>query len=49
MKNKHKHERNKSCTCSISGLEPDDDCPLHSGGEWPPRCVFCGRFMKWRK
>ena len=34
------------CTCSIVGLEPDEECPQHGGGIWPPRCAYCGRFVK---
>jgi hypothetical protein len=43
----HVCTRNVGCLCSISALEPNDDCPVHSGGEWPPRCQDCGRFMRW--
>lgn len=43
----HRCERNRTCTCSTQGLEPDDDCPIHGGGEWPPRCATCGRLMRW--
>jgi hypothetical protein len=43
----HTCKRNKSCTCEMWMYEPSDDCPIHMGGEWPPRCVICGRFMKW--
>jgi hypothetical protein len=45
---KHKCQEGRSCCCSITALEPDDDCPLH-GYPWPPRCEICGRFMKWLK
>ncbi len=34
-----------SCTCSVVGLEPDETCPVHGAGEWPPRCCRCGKFM----
>jgi hypothetical protein len=43
----HTCHRNRSCTCSIQGLEPDDDCPIHSDGEFPPRCCVCGRLLPW--
>jgi hypothetical protein len=45
----HRCERANTCCCSISALEPDDECPIHSGGEWPPRCATCGRLMPWPK
>lgn len=45
----HICQRPTGCSCSSQGLEPDKDCPVHSGGEWPPRCEICGRFMKWKK
>jgi len=32
------------CACSMEGLEPDENCPVH-GYPWPPRCE-CGRFVK---
>jgi hypothetical protein len=43
----HKCKRPHSCTCSSQALDPDEDCPVHQLGEWPPRCGVCGRFMKW--
>jgi hypothetical protein len=42
----HKCIESRSCTCSVIGIEPADDCPVHSSGGWPPRCEICGRFMK---
>lgn len=34
------------CQCSTWYLEPNEDCPIHgSGPPWPPRCMYCGRFM----
>jgi hypothetical protein len=45
---KHKCQEGRSCCCSITALEPDDDCPLH-GYPFPPRCEICGRYMKWPK
>jgi hypothetical protein len=36
------------CICSPHLYEPNEDCPIHMGGAWPPRCMICGRFMKWR-
>ncbi len=36
-----------TCCCSVLALEPDEDCPVHAQGPWPPRCEVCGRFMDW--
>jgi len=46
---KHKCKRPNTCQCSLTALEPNENCPIHGIGEWPPRCAICGRFMKWRK
>lgn len=35
------------CTCCTGALEPDDNCPKHGCGPWPPRCEECGRFLPW--
>ena len=35
------------CTCCTSALEPDDNCPKHGSGPWPPRCNVCGKFLSW--
>jgi hypothetical protein len=35
------------CICSSQALEPDENCPIHGYGIWPPRCMHCGKFMKW--
>lgn len=45
----HTCKRAHTCSCDIQGLEPDESCPVHGGGEWPPRCEICGRLMKWPK
>lgn len=42
----HTHKRLNTCCCSSQALEPHEDCPIHSCGEWPPRCEICGQFMK---
>ena len=39
------HE-SKTCCCSLQVLEPDEECPVHGWGEYPPRCEICGRFVK---
>jgi hypothetical protein len=36
----------KTCVCGITADEPDEKCPVHGAGEWPPRCCICERFMK---
>ena len=35
------------CLCDVMALEPNEDCPIHGHGEFPPRCMICGKFMKW--
>ncbi len=44
---KHVCQRSDTCSCSITDMEPNEECPVHAAGEWPPRCEKCGRFMKW--
>jgi hypothetical protein len=43
----HVCRESKTCTCYQLALEPDESCPQHGAGEWPPRCAICGHFMKW--
>lgn len=43
---KHICRESNVCVCSISALEPDEQCPVH-GAPWPPRCCVCGKWMKW--
>jgi hypothetical protein len=43
--NAHEHKRPHTCCCSITALEPREDCPIHGWGEWPARCEICGQFM----
>ena len=45
MKN-HTCVESDTCTCSIVALEPNDNCPIHGCGEWPPRCKICGKFLR---
>lgn len=42
----HVCQESKTCCCSVVGIEPDEECPMHGAGPWPPRCDICGRFMK---
>lgn len=35
-----------TCQCSTWYLEPNEDCPIHGNGSpWPPRCMYCGKYM----
>jgi hypothetical protein len=47
MKRPHICQRPKTCRCSVTALEPNEDCPIHGHGEWPLRCEVCGKFMTW--
>jgi hypothetical protein len=42
----HECREGRSCVCSIQALEPDETCPVHGCGEYPPRCYECGRYFK---
>lgn len=42
----HECKESTTCTCYILADEPNEECPQHGGGEWPPRCGECGRFLK---
>jgi hypothetical protein len=46
----HICRESKVCTCYVLALEPNEACPQHGGGIWPPRCMECGRFLPldWR-
>ena len=44
---KHKCKKRDYCICNMMASEPNENCPIHGHGEWPPRCVVCGRFVKW--
>ena len=35
----------KTCSCYVVGLEPNEKCPKHGAGEYPPRCADCGKFI----
>lgn len=34
-----------TCQCSITGLEPNEDCPIHMGAPPDRKCNVCGRFV----
>ncbi len=42
----HICQESDTCSCSITGYEPNEQCPIHGAGEWPPRCHRCGRFIQ---
>lgn len=35
-----------TCICGITADEPNEHCPVHGAGEWPPRCAICGQFIR---
>ena len=46
MSEPHECRESKTCMCSLTALEPNESCPVHGWGEYPPRCCECGRFLK---
>lgn len=42
----HECREDRTCRCSIVGLEPNEKCPTHGAGEYPKRCGECGRFLR---
>lgn len=49
MKVDHECEEDHLCCCSMTALEPNEDCPVHAAGPYPPRCGICGKFIKRRE
>lgn len=43
---KHECKKMDYCICSSQAYEPHEDCPIHGCPAWPPRCMYCGRFIK---
>ena len=43
---KHVCKESNYCICSQFALEPNENCPIHGAGEYPPRCMYCGEFIK---
>jgi hypothetical protein len=43
----HKHRESTTCCCWLQALEPNENCPVHGWGPWPPRCEECGQFLPW--
>lgn len=35
------------CCCYLLAYEPNERCPIHGCGPWPPRCAECGRLLPW--
>jgi hypothetical protein len=44
--NPHRCRKSDVCRCYPLALEPNERCPLHGCGDWPPRCGECGRFIR---
>ncbi len=42
----HTCKESKTCICWLLADEPDESCPVHGWGTYPPRCEVCGGFMK---
>jgi hypothetical protein len=45
MNKQHTCRQSRTCICSATALEPDEQCPIH-GVDHPPRCETCGRYVK---
>jgi hypothetical protein len=41
----HKCQVSKTCKCYLLASEPNEKCPIHGAGDWPPRCEICGQYM----
>ncbi len=41
----HKCKEIDWCICDQMADEPSEYCVKHGCGDWPPRCVICGKFM----
>ena len=41
----HNCKENDSCICEPHLYESNDNCPVHMSRPWPPRCVYCGKFI----
>lgn len=44
--NNHICKESDTCTCETWMSEPDEKCPKHGVGEYPPRCCACGKYMR---
>jgi len=47
-KKEHICKKGTYCICSSVSLEPEETCPMHGSEEFPPRCIECGKFIKWK-
>lgn len=45
MTETHECREARACCCSVTALAPNEECPVHGSGPWPPRCGECGRFL----
>ena len=45
----HECKPSNTCLCRVTALEPDEKCPVHGAGEFPPRCDTCGRYVEWKE
>lgn len=43
----HVCAESRTCQCYLAADAPNEDCPVHGFGVWPPKCVTCGRFLRW--
>ncbi len=48
MMKDHKCKPATTCTCNRSALTPDESCPVHGSGEFPPRCAECGKYLSYK-
>lgn len=42
----HECRESTVCRCRMDADEPDDRCPVHGMGMYPPKCAECGRYMR---
>ncbi len=43
---KCKHEHKDFCLCNQLDTTPNEECPIHGGGEKHPTCDKCGQYIK---
>lgn len=42
----HECRESTVCQCRMDADEPDERCPVHGAGMYPPKCAVCGRYMR---
>jgi hypothetical protein len=42
----HECRESNTCCCYSLAEEPDEECPIHGGVTYPPRCAECGKFIR---